>query len=42
MIHPTHINLHAYEYSQEFYYYPFAAKLDRCDGSYNTHIFLSY
>ena len=30
------INLHPNEYSQEFHYYPFAVKLDRCVGSYNT------
>ena len=29
MTQPTHINLHANEYSQEFHYYPFAVKLDR-------------
>ena len=32
----TLINLHPHEYSQEFYYYPFAVKLDRCVGSCNT------
>ena len=26
----TVINLHPNEYSQEFHYYPFAVKLDRC------------
>ena len=36
MTQPTLINLHTNEYSQEFYYYPFAAKLDRCVGSCNT------
>ena len=36
MIQPTLINLHPKEYSQEFHYYPFAVKLDRCVGSYNT------
>ena len=30
------INLHPNEYSQEFHYYPFAVKLDRCIGSCNT------
>ena len=30
MIEPTLINLHPNEYSQEFHYYPFAVKLDRC------------
>ena len=33
---PTLINLHPNECSQEFYYYPFAVKLDRCAGSCNT------
>ena len=32
----TLINLHPNEYSQEFHYYPFAVKLDRCVGSCNT------
>ena len=36
MIQPTLINLHPNEYSQEFHYYPFAAKLDRCVGRCNT------
>ena len=36
MIQPTLINLHPNEYSQEFRYYQFAAKLDRCVGSCNT------
>ena len=30
MTQPTLINLHPNEYSQEFHYYPFAVKLDRC------------
>ena len=30
MAQPTVINLHPNEYSQEFPYYPFAVKLDRC------------
>ena len=30
------INLHPNKYSQEFHYYPFAVKLDRCVGSCNT------
>ena len=30
------INLYLNEYSQEFHYYPFAVKLDRCVGSCNT------
>ena len=33
MIQPTLINLHPNEYSQEFCYYPFAVKLDRCVAS---------
>ena len=36
MVHPTLINLHPNEYSQEFYNYPFAVKLDRCVGSCNA------
>ena len=32
---PTLINLHPNEYSQEFHYFPFAVKLDRCVGSCN-------
>ena len=35
-IQRTLINLHSYEYSQDFYYYPFAVKLDRCFRSCNT------
>ena len=35
-IQPTLINLHPNEYSQEFHYYPFAVKLDRCVRSCNT------
>ena len=34
-IQPT-INLHPNEYSQEFHYYPFLVKLDRCVGSCKT------
>ena len=30
MIEPTFINLHPSEYSQEFHYYPFTVKLDKC------------
>ena len=33
MIQLTLINLDPNEYSQEFWYYPFAVKLDRCVGS---------
>ena len=36
MIQPTYINLHLNQYSQEFHYYPFAVKLDRCAGNCNT------
>ena len=36
MTQPTLINLHPNEYSQEFPYYPFSVKLDRCAGSSNT------
>ena len=36
MIQSTLINLHPNKYSQEFHYYPFAVKLDRCVGSCNT------
>ena len=35
MNQPTLINLHPNEYSQEFHYYPFGVKLDRCAGSCN-------
>ena len=35
-IQPTLINLHPNEYSEEFHYYPFVVKLDRCVGSCNT------
>ena len=35
-IQSTLINLHAYEYSQKFHYYPFAIKLDICAGICNT------
>ena len=35
-IQPTLINLYPNEYGQEFHYYPFAVKLDRCAGSCNT------
>ena len=36
MTEPTLINLHPNEYSQEFHYYLFAVKLDRCLGGCNT------
>ena len=32
----TFINLHLNEYIQEFHYYPFRVKLDKCIGSCNT------
>ena len=35
-IQPTLINLHPNEYSQEFRYYQFEVKLDRCLGSCST------
>ena len=36
MTQPILINLHHNEYSQEFYYYPFLMKLDRCIGRCNA------
>ena len=36
MIQSALINFHPNEYSQEFHYYPFAVKLERCVGSCNT------
>ena len=33
MIQPNLLNLHRNEYSQEFHYYPFTVKLDRCGAS---------
>ena len=33
---PTLSNLHPDGYSQEFHYYSFEVKLDRCVGSCNT------
>ena len=36
MTQPTLINLHAHEYSQEFPYYSFTVKLDRCVESCDT------
>ena len=41
MIQLTLINLHPNEYSQEFHYYLFSVKLDRCVGSCDTLIDLS-
>ena len=36
MIQHTLVNLRPNEYSQQFHYYPFAVKLDRFVGSFNT------
>ena len=36
VIQPTLINLYPNEYSQEFHYYPFMVKLNRCAGSCNS------
>ena len=36
MIQLTLINLHPNDCSQDFHHYPFAVKLDRCVGSFNT------
>ena len=36
MTQPNLISLNPNEYSQEFHYYPFAVKLDRCAGSCDT------
>ena len=36
MTQPTSNNFHPNEYSQEFHFYPFVVKLDRCVGSCNT------
>ena len=35
-IQPSFTNLHPNEYGQEFHYYPFTVKLDKCVGSCNT------
>ena len=35
-IQPTHINLNPNEYSQEFHFYSFLVKLDRCVRRCNT------
>ena len=35
-IQPTLINLDPDEYSQEFHYYPFSVKFNKCVGSCNT------
>ena len=36
LIYTNLINLHPSEYKQEFHYYPFVVKLDRCVGRCNT------
>ena len=33
---PTLTDVHLNEYSQEFHYYPFSVKFDRCVGACNT------
>ena len=40
-IQPTLINLHPNKCNQEFHYYPFVVRLNRCAGSFNTLIDLS-
>ena len=35
-IQPTLINLHPNELKEQLHHYPFAVKLDKCVGSYNT------
>ena len=35
-VQPTFINLYPNEYNQEFHYYSFTVKLDKCGGSCNT------
>ena len=35
-IQPTFMNLHPKEISEEFHYYPFTVKLEKCVGSCNT------
>ena len=42
MTRPPLINIYTNEYSQEFHYYPFSVKLDRCVGICNTLNGLSY
>ena len=41
MIQPAVSNFNDNEYSQEFHYYPFAVKLDRCIENCNTLNYLS-
>ena len=36
MTQPTLINLHPNKFGQQFHYYPFSVKLDRCVGSHNA------
>ena len=36
MTQPSLINLHPNEYNQEFHYYPFAVRLDKCVAICNT------
>ena len=36
MIQPTIFKFHSNKYSQQFHYYPFLIKLDRCAGSFNN------
>ena len=36
MTQTTLMNLHPNKYSQEFHFYPFAVKLDKCARSFNT------
>ena len=41
IVQPNLINLHPNECSQDFHYYSFTVKLDRCVGSCNTINYLS-
>ena len=41
IVQPNLINLHPNECSQNFHYYSFTVKLDRCVGSCNTINYLS-
>ena len=36
MIQPTIFKFRSNKYSQQFHYYPFLVKLDRCAGSFNN------
>ena len=36
IIQPTLVNIRPNEYSEQFYYYPYTVKLDRCVGNGNT------